>query len=50
MLSLFNKYFLMRGSLRSIGLISDISAILFINFTCVGREGRKTTDLGNKMN
>lgn len=43
MLSLFNKYFLMRGNLRSIGLISDISAILFINFTCVGREGRKTT-------
>lgn len=24
----------MRGSLRSIGLISGISAILFINFTC----------------
>lgn len=32
-LSLFNKYFLMRGSLRSTGLISDISAIRFISFT-----------------
>lgn len=44
MLSLFNKYFLIRGSLRSTGLISDISAILFINFTCAGSEGRKSTD------
>jgi len=38
MLSLLNKYFFMRGSLRNIGLTSDISAILFINFTCV--EGK----------